>query len=243
MRLLWLAPGLSFLATFALAQYPPGQYPGQYPPGGYPPNTIPAAAIPGRLSGRRLPRRKLSEHLPDTAARRRAGRTARSRRSNFPSAARRTSRNRENEVKVTMAAVDGALRKLGEKDLVLQAGPKKLLRFRLLAKTQFRDKEGEAGPRFPVASRRSALRASEHRRSGDRIARHVAQDRHSRRAVFGRPAVRRGHRARAQVRGFGEGQERHRAAGASASETDGGGRACVHGTRAGWVLARSCSGD
>jgi hypothetical protein len=50
---------------------------------------------------------------------------------------------KDGDVRVTLAAIDGSLRKLGEKDLVLQSGPKTLLRFRLLAKTQFRDKDGE----------------------------------------------------------------------------------------------------
>ena len=44
---------------------------------------------------------------------------------------------------MSLATVDGALRKMGEKDLVLQTPSKKLLRFRLLAKTKFLNKEGE----------------------------------------------------------------------------------------------------
>jgi hypothetical protein len=39
-------------------------------------------------------------------------------------------------------AVGGSLRKLGEKDLYLQADGKRVLRFRLLAKTQFRNQQG-----------------------------------------------------------------------------------------------------
>ena len=39
--------------------------------------------------------------------------------------------------------MDGTLRKLGEKDLLLQTGGKQILRFRVLAKTQFRNKQGE----------------------------------------------------------------------------------------------------
>jgi hypothetical protein len=49
----------------------------------------------------------------------------------------------EAELKMTLAAVEGSLRRLREKDLILQAGPKKLLKFRLLAKTKFLSKEGE----------------------------------------------------------------------------------------------------
>ncbi len=45
--------------------------------------------------------------------------------------------------KMTVASADGSLRKLGEKDLLLQTGRKAVLRFRLLAKTQFRNKAGE----------------------------------------------------------------------------------------------------
>jgi hypothetical protein len=49
----------------------------------------------------------------------------------------------EHEVKMTLASVDGTLRKMGEKDLYLQTGPQRFLRFRLLAKTKFQNKEGE----------------------------------------------------------------------------------------------------
>jgi hypothetical protein len=44
--------------------------------------------------------------------------------------------------KITVVSVDGSLRRLGEKDLILQS-PRGMLRFRLLAKTQFRNKAGE----------------------------------------------------------------------------------------------------
>jgi len=47
------------------------------------------------------------------------------------------------EIKVTVAGVDGTLRRLREKDIVLQTSPQRLLRFRLLAKTQFRNKQGD----------------------------------------------------------------------------------------------------
>jgi hypothetical protein len=45
--------------------------------------------------------------------------------------------------KVTVAAADGSLRRMGEKDLLLQTARGTVLRFRLLAKTQFRNKAGE----------------------------------------------------------------------------------------------------
>jgi len=51
--------------------------------------------------------------------------------------------NQRADAKATLAPVDGALRKLGEKDLLLETGRDTVLRFRLLAKTQFRDKAGE----------------------------------------------------------------------------------------------------
>ena len=42
-----------------------------------------------------------------------------------------------------MRAADGTLRELGEKDLYLETSGHKILRFRMLAHTQFRDKQGE----------------------------------------------------------------------------------------------------
>src|SRR5262249_40490182 len=47
------------------------------------------------------------------------------------------------ETKTNVSPVDGTLRRLGEKDLLLQTNPKRVLRFRVLAKTQFRDKQGQ----------------------------------------------------------------------------------------------------
>ena len=47
------------------------------------------------------------------------------------------------EVQTTMASVDGTLRKLGEKDLLLQTAKRVVLRFRLLSKTKFLNKAGE----------------------------------------------------------------------------------------------------
>jgi hypothetical protein len=45
--------------------------------------------------------------------------------------------------KVTVESVDGSLRKLNEKDLLLQTSGGKILRFRLIAKTEFRGKDGK----------------------------------------------------------------------------------------------------
>jgi hypothetical protein len=48
------------------------------------------------------------------------------------------------EVRTTVASVDGSLRKLGEKELWLETGKSAILRFRLIAKTKFENKAGEA---------------------------------------------------------------------------------------------------
>ncbi len=45
--------------------------------------------------------------------------------------------------KLNLRAVDGTLRELGEKNIYIEASGKRLFRFRLLEKTQFRNKEGE----------------------------------------------------------------------------------------------------
>jgi len=46
-------------------------------------------------------------------------------------------------VKMTLRGVDGTLRELGERDLYLEVGGNRVLKFRLLAKTQFKNKQGE----------------------------------------------------------------------------------------------------
>jgi hypothetical protein len=53
-----------------------------------------------------------------------------------------TDNGNSNSTRVPLRAVDGMLRELGEKDLYLDT-KHKILKFRILAKTQFRDKEGE----------------------------------------------------------------------------------------------------
>jgi hypothetical protein len=133
MRFLGVLPWLLAAAVISPAQYPPGQVPpgGQYPPGSqYPPNTYPPNTYP--------PNTYPPDRYPNNYPNRLPG--------NIPVPEIRLPRRAEkdkNEVKMTLASVDGALRKLGEKDMVLQAGPRKLLRFRLLAKTQFRGKDGD----------------------------------------------------------------------------------------------------
>jgi hypothetical protein len=100
-------------------QYPPGQYPpGQYPPGQYPPGQNPGQiGLPGGLNlpMPKLPGRKSKDK--DTAD--------------------------SNSTKVPLRAADGTLRELGEKDLYLETPKHKILKFRTLSKTQFRDKDGE----------------------------------------------------------------------------------------------------
>src|SRR5262245_3866466 len=99
-------------------QYPPGtQYPpGQYPPGQYPPGQYPQT-YPTRLPGGiPVPEIKLPKRGP---------------------------KENPDEIKVTVADVNGTLRRLREKDIVIQTSPQRLLRFRLLAKTLFRNKQGD----------------------------------------------------------------------------------------------------
>ena len=55
-----------------------------------------------------------------------------------------TSPPNSSSVKVALRAADGTLRELGEKNLFLETTNHKILKFRLLAKTLFRDKEGES---------------------------------------------------------------------------------------------------
>jgi len=98
--------------------YPGGQYPpGQYPPGQYPPGQYPPGTI-GLPGGINLPMPKLP-----------------GKKSKDPSDS--------NSTRVALRAVDGTLRELDEKDLYLETPKHKILKFRTLAKTQFRDKDGE----------------------------------------------------------------------------------------------------
>jgi hypothetical protein len=109
-------------AQYPPGQYPPGQYPpNTYPPGSYPPNTYPPNSVPVRLPGGvpvgiPMPEPKLPKKKDSKSA---------------------------DEARTTIASVDGTLRKLGEKDLVLGAR-KGLLRFRLLGKTRFLNPKGES---------------------------------------------------------------------------------------------------
>lgn len=129
-RSVWLVSALLTSGVLALAQYPsqyppgqypPGQYPpGQYPPGQYPPNSYPGGGMPGiQIPQIKLPKRKSRDEKEATGS-------------------------SHDAAKMTVVSVDGSLRKMGEKDLFLQSTRASVLRFRLLAKTQFRNKAGDA---------------------------------------------------------------------------------------------------
>ncbi|WP_321478074.1 hypothetical protein [uncultured Paludibaculum sp.] len=122
---LWIAAG----AGDALAQYPQ-QYPQQYPPGQYPPGQYPPGQYPGEQypsgGGLPIPRIKWPKKKPKDEKKDDKKEGA------------------ADELKVALRTVDGILRKLGEKDLLLEISTDKVLRFRLLAKTQFRNSDGEA---------------------------------------------------------------------------------------------------
>jgi archaellum component FlaF (FlaF/FlaG flagellin family) len=114
---LFMLEGLAFCQT-----YPPGQYPdpNQYPPGQYPPNQYPARLPGGIPIGIPVPQINLPKRKP-----------------------KEDKKEDTSGVKITLASVDGALRKLGEKDLLLETNPTRILKFRLLVKTQFKNSEGE----------------------------------------------------------------------------------------------------
>src|SRR5438552_18227588 len=83
-------PGQYPPGQYPPGQYPPGQYPpGQYPPGQYPPNTYPTRLPGGIPVGIPVPEVKLPKRQPKEKS--------------------------PDEMKITIASVDGALRKMGEK--------------------------------------------------------------------------------------------------------------------------------
>ena len=96
-------------------QYPPGQYPsgGQYPPGQYPQGQYPPGQYPS--GGIPMPSIHLPKRKPKT----------------------------ESTSKINVASVDGTLRKLGEKDLLLQTSTSRVLKFRLIARTEFLGKDAK----------------------------------------------------------------------------------------------------
>lgn len=100
-------------------QYPPNTYPGNYPPGTYPPNTYPPGTYPGTVG---IPLPIPGIHLPSR---------------------KRKTDDSANSTHTTVQSIEGTLRKLNEKDLLLESGSNKVLRFRLIGKTEFQDKEGK----------------------------------------------------------------------------------------------------
>src|SRR5262249_59631004 len=89
---------------------------GQYPPN-YP-NTYPTRLPGGVPVGLPVPEIKLPKRKDDKGA-------------------------KPDETKITVCSVDGTLRRLREKDLLLEIPRKAVLRFRLIAKTRFLNKAGE----------------------------------------------------------------------------------------------------
>jgi hypothetical protein len=117
-----LVPALLLLQAAALAQiypgqYPPNQYPpGQYPPGQYPPGQYPPGQYPsGTYPSNGIPMPNI--HLPH--------------------------RKPKESSKITVSSVEGSLRKLEEKDLLLQVSSERVLKFRLIAKTEFLGKDSK----------------------------------------------------------------------------------------------------
>jgi hypothetical protein len=107
-------PGQYPPGQYPPGQYPPGQYPpGQYPPGQYPSGQYPVGGIPINLPQIKLPQRHPKDSGGDQSA------------------------------KITLSSADGTLRKLGEKDLLLETRKTRVLKFRLLAKTVFQDTKGD----------------------------------------------------------------------------------------------------
>ncbi len=102
-----------------------GQYPsGQYPPGQYPseqyPSTYPGGRAPGGIN---IPPINWPKKKPKTEEEEKKG-----------------GKKKDGG----MPSLDGRLRKLGEKDMLVESRSGKLLRFRLLPKTKFENPKGEA---------------------------------------------------------------------------------------------------
>ncbi len=109
-----LMPAQTAPGQYPPGQYPPGQYPpGQYPPGQYPPETYP---YPGPRAPGGIP-------MPPVPWPRR--------------------KPKDGAKKGEIEKFEGMLRRISEKELTLETHDHGLMRFRLLAKTQFRDKKGE----------------------------------------------------------------------------------------------------
>ncbi len=114
-----LAVAGAALAVLLLpAQTAPGQYPpGQYPPGQYPPGQYPPETYPypgSRVPGIPMPPVPWPKRKPKEGAK-----------------------------KGEIEKFEGMLRRLSEKELVLETHEQGMMRFRLLVKTQFKDKKGQ----------------------------------------------------------------------------------------------------
>jgi hypothetical protein len=105
---------------YPAGQYPPGQYPpGQYPPGQYPPGQYPPGQYPpGQYPGGGIPMPSI--HFP-----------------------KRKPKSESTNSKMMVTSVDGTLRKLEEKDLLLQTSSTRVLKFRLIPKTEFLGKDSK----------------------------------------------------------------------------------------------------
>ncbi|MBE0658254.1 MAG: hypothetical protein IH602_11230 [Bryobacteraceae bacterium] len=121
-------PAEGFQAQYP-GQYPPGQYPpGQYPPSQYPPGQYPPDPYPSTYPGGRLPG---GINIPPI---------------NLPKRKPKSEEDKKKDEKSKapeFAALDGRMRRLGEKDMVVESRAGKMLRFRLLAKTRFENPKGE----------------------------------------------------------------------------------------------------
>jgi hypothetical protein len=128
-------PGRAKLALLALLMASPigfcQTYPGQYPPGQYPPGQYPPGQYPGQYPYPTDPTMRLPGGVPVSVPP-----------IQLPKRGSKDSKQSGDSTKMTLLGVDGTLRELREKDLFLET-PKHLLRFRMLAKTEFRNKAGE----------------------------------------------------------------------------------------------------
>jgi hypothetical protein len=109
-------------------QYPPGQYPpGQYPQDPYPPGQYPPGQYPTRLPGG-VP---VNLPVPEIKIPKRGQ--------------KKDDPKKENgkEVTIKLESAVGSLRKLTEKELLLETDADKVVQYRLLAKTIFRNTAGE----------------------------------------------------------------------------------------------------